>query len=157
MRRSRVVRITPALVLLLLLAACNDTTLVTVSKALHDYSVALNGIQNTVIAANAQGLMTTEETAPIVQLLFKLNEAGKRASALTRNLSTLPPDKANQLSSILNPVLQEVQGALSSGLFGIKNAQTRDNILGALTTAQVALSTITSLLPQPAPAPTGGK
>ncbi len=149
MHRNKAARAIAVVAFLLALTACPESTLKTIAKSLNDYSVALNGVQVTIIQAHTQGLISTEETKPIVLLLVKLNQAGQQASALTRNLNSLPAPTAGQLTSILTPVIQSLQEAVSSGLLGIKNQQTRQNILAGLSTAQLALSTITALLPKP--------
>jgi hypothetical protein len=130
----------------LFLVSCNDPMLTKVSKGLADYSVAIHGVETSVIQANQQGVLTVDQTRPIVQLLVKLNSAGQQASALTRNLTTLPAASKSQLVTITAPVITAIEQAISSGLFGIPDGAVKSNILLSLNAALLALNTIEPLL-----------
>ncbi len=131
---------------LMLLTGCKDATLTTVSKALNDYAAAIHGVGTTVMQAQAQGIITVDQARPVVELLLKLNQAGQQASGLTRNLTTLPAASKSQLFATLNPVIMALQQAVSSGLVGIPEGATKQNILLGLNTALLALNTIQPLL-----------
>lgn len=127
-------------VLVLSLAACTDQDLVTLSQALKDSAAAVGTLQTTVIAANAQGLISEDDTRTILTVAVSVNQAGLQATAMTRTLTTLKQaDRANLLV-VLQPVVNSVAAAVNSVPLGI-SPNTRANIVLLLQAIQAALNT----------------
>jgi len=96
---------------LVLVPACTDNDLLTVSKALNDTASAVGVIQSTAIAANQQKTLSDDATSQLLTLTVKITTAGQQASAVTRKLSTLAPADKAKLLSILTPIIAAVSQA----------------------------------------------
>ncbi len=153
-------RISPRFVLILALAlpvslaselACARTSavtpapvspLTTVAKAVNDIATANSTITTTIIAANAQGLISNGDTQAILNICQQIAQADAQASLLIRGLSTLPAAQQTNVWAILKPVLATVNTSLQNGLLGVKDANTRATVSLALATLQAALTAV---------------
>lgn len=129
-----------ALMLLLVVSACTDQDLVTVSKALNDTAQGVSVLQTSVINANKTALLSDDATRTFLELSIKINQAGLTAVDLTREINKLAPADRSRLLVILNPIIDVVREARTQGLLGIKNEQTKANIDAALFTIATALN-----------------
>jgi len=109
-------------------------------------------LQTMVIAANKQNLIPDSDTESIIRLCYKINDASQRASTVTRNLTKLTAPASSSVLAILQPVIQGVQDALSTGTLGIKDGPTKSAVTAALVAIQTGLNTAQVVL-----AATGGK
>ena len=142
-----------ALVLIVSLTACAtksgttapatpSTALQKLATRIDDAAKAVGTLQTTVINANQAKLISDSETASILAICSKMNQAGLQASALTRQYTTLPAGTGPTLLQIINPIVAAVQNALSSGLVNITNQTVRNDVQAALTTLQAALAAV---------------
>ena len=127
-------------------ASCGDSDLKKVAKALQITAESIGTLQTTVIDANALGLVSQEDTAQILELCIKANQAGKEATAVIRAISELSDPTRAQLVGILAPVIRSVGRLLDEGTLAIKNEETRGKVRLALLTAQSALNTVQIVL-----------
>jgi len=145
--------LTSILVLVLLVnVGCTDANLVKLSQALSDTATAMGTLQTTVIAANKQGLISDTNTETILRLCFKINAGGQEASKVARALTKLTAPSSSSILSILTPVIAAVNDAVTTGVLGITDANTKNTIYTTLVAIQTALNTAQAIL-----AATGGK
>ena len=140
-RHTQGILIVP-LLLVLSLTACTDRDLQAVSSALSDTAKAVGVFQETVINANAQGLLSETGTRQLLQVSLRVNAAGQQAVTITRNLSKLAPENRSQLLQILKPVIDSVAEADAQLVRVIPEPRVRANIASALTLIQTTLNTI---------------
>ena len=94
----------PVLALALMAGACSDNALQTVSRGLVDIAASVGTLQTTVIAGNKSGVISDDDTGAILTVCAQINAAGQQASALTRDLTSLPaPQKSQVLSRLSKP------------------------------------------------------
>ncbi len=137
---QRAIALVAVLSLCLVASACSDASLTKTAAAIQDLQLGLTTIQTTVIDGNKAGAISDDQTATLLQLCVKLNQAGLQASAITRGLTKLAPADRGNLALILAPVLASVQGAIDSGLVGIKDAALQAKIRTVLLTVQTTLN-----------------
>lgn len=118
------------------------TALQKLATGIDDASKAVAALQTTVINANTQKLISDSETAAILTICSKVNQAGLQTSALTRQYTTLPAGTGPTLLQIINPIVAAVQNALATGLVNITNATVKNDVQAALTTLQAALAAV---------------
>lgn len=124
----------------LLISGCTDSDLLKLAHALRDTSNAVAAIQHTVISANKNGLMSDNDTRPILQLMVKVNNAALAADMATRKLAVLAPADRGNLAQILSPLV----GVLSDSdavTAAIKNPKARKDIQASLQLIQAAVTT----------------
>jgi hypothetical protein len=137
----------PIIVLVILVSACTDQDLVTVSKALKDTAQSVAVLQNIVIAANSQHLLSNAVTRQLLEAAMSVNRAGRQAVEITRNLNRLTPGDRRDILSILQPIIIALADTQNSVVSTIPDMQTRTNIqttLGliqaSVNSAQIALA-----------------
>ncbi len=119
--------------------ACTDA-LKTTAKSLNDAALAVSALQNTAIQANTLGVMSRDETARILGICQRINNAGLQAQTVTRNYTALPAGSAN-VTSIIHPVLVSVQQAvMDDSIVNLKDPNVKKDILLALDIIQTALA-----------------
>jgi hypothetical protein len=146
MKRPQIFLILPLLLFLQLQNSCKDADLEKIRTGLQTTADAMATVQTTVITANQQGLLSTDDTRSILLVCKKIDQGGKQAALIAKAVSKLDDPTKLQLLGILNPVLDAVNESLTNGLLGIKNPQTYQKVQGALVTIQTTLTTIQSLL-----------
>ena len=134
--------IASVLLLAMMTAGCKDNDLENVSKGLLVTAESIGVLQQTVIEAEKLGVISTQDTASILTLSIKVNEAGKDAVAITRAISKLDQPNKEAILKILIPVIKAVDDCVANGLAGIKNEQTKQKIRGILLGIQSALNAI---------------
>lgn len=139
MKRNNAVLI---LALLVLTVSCSDSELQKIAKGLLATGKAVQVAQSTVIEANRQGLVSDADTAEVLLVCLKINRAGQDVSLLIRNLEALGAGDRETILQVLRPCVSLLQSTLDSGLTGIKNPQTLQEVRGLLLTIQATLNTI---------------
>lgn len=140
MKRARR-NFTAALLMILLLVACSDQDLVTLSKALNDSAKGISVFQTTVIQANTDKLLSDQTTKKLLEATVKVNEAGQQGVQMTRALSKLSPQDRSNVLQVLRPVIDQVNSILNTDIVTIPDPKTRDTIRAALFIVQTALNT----------------
>lgn len=94
---------------LLFAPSCKDKDLEKVSKALVVTADTLGTIQTAVIDANKQGLLSIDKTRAILEVCLKVDQAGKEAVFVTRQVNKLTEPSKAQILGILVPVIKAVE------------------------------------------------
>jgi hypothetical protein len=141
MTKSQLVAtLVPIIVVVILVSACTDQDLVTVSKALKDTAQSVAVLQNTVIAANSQHFLSDAETRQLLEAAMSVNRAGRQAVEITRNLNRLTPGDRRDILSILQPVIAALADMQNSIVNTISDTQTRTNIQASLGLIQASMN-----------------
>jgi hypothetical protein len=147
--RSASLRRTVLVSLILLVAAaqasCSDKDLKKVSQALVETSVAVGTIQSVVLESNRQKFLSDEDTRIFLEFSVKINEAGLKATALTRGINRLDQADRGNLILILKPIVQAIADAQrDSGR--IRDAGTKAKIQTALALIQAQMTLTQTIL-----------
>lgn len=139
------------LAVMVLLAACNDNQLATVSNALYDTAHGIAVLQATVIDGNKQGLISESDTRKILTVVDQIDTAGKQSITLTRNIQKLNIQKLNtqdktSLLVLLQPILVAINDAVATDTVGIKDDKTKQAVQTVLVAIQTSLNVINSTL-----------
>lgn len=124
------------------LVGCSDPDLVQVAKSLDETAIIVGTLQTTVIEAERQQLISTNDTRTLLTISMQVSQAGKEAVAITRALSTLEPANRSQLLTILTPVINSVNQLVGQGVGGITDPTTRQTIQTILATLQTTLNVV---------------
>ncbi len=124
-------------VCLLLVTACADADLATVAQALNDAASGVGILQTAVLSAADQHLISVPVTRTFLTLATRINQAGKEAVAVTRQINALVPADRSNLLQILTPVIAAVANAQT---VLIDNPTAQQNIRAALLLIQTALN-----------------
>lgn len=116
------------------------TPLTAVAQAVTDIATADNTITTTIIAANAQGLISNSDTAAILSITQTIANGDAQASLVVRGLSTLTAAQQTNVWVILRPIVAVVNTSLQTGILGIKDPNTKATVQLALTLLQAALT-----------------
>lgn len=138
-RRISQKRLAIALLLCFALSACKDD-MRALANALNDTANAVATIQQVVIAANQNGLMTVAQTRPVLEMTAKVATAGGQATEIAKKLNELKPEDRTNLSLVLAPITQALldgNGPVSQ----IPDPAVRQRVQGAVTTITTALTT----------------
>ncbi len=138
--RNTNLRVLIVLTLVLTLTACSDGQLTKLSQSLDDVAKGVGAAQSIVIAAQAQGNMSVDDTARILQLCAKINTAGQQATAVTRKITSLDAASRGNILAILQPIVSAVNDAVSNGTVGITNQTVKQTLQAALVAIQTGLS-----------------
>ncbi len=125
-----------------LCATACQSPLQAVETSLRVVGTSVMTIQDAVLAGNAEGSISDDDTEKILNVCRQVAVAGQEATDLTTNLATLEAPQKNQILAIMNPVLAAVTDAVQNGTTGIKNTATKSKVLAALTTLKSTLLTI---------------
>lgn len=135
--------------LVVVASSCNQTSLAKVSKDLNQTTQAMHVLQQTVINANKQipPVISTDTAVKLMVICLKIDQATEQSIQLTRTLNELDSATSANLLAILQPVLLQVNTALSDiGLLQIKDTNTRTTIQITLTALQTSLTEIQLLI-----------
>ena len=131
------------LVLFMSLAACTDKNLQAIADAENAIPQAVVVVANTSTTLVQQGSMSPTEGAAVARILTDVVNANAHAVQATRAINSLTPATKAQISSIVTPIIQEIQAEVTSGdVFQIKN----QNAKIAITTALTALATTLQII-----------
>jgi len=140
-RQSKIV----VLLLFLFLSACGDRDLQTLAKALDDTAHGVAILQNVVIEANAQNLISENATRSLLEFSVKVNLAGQDAVVLTRNLNSLGETDRQKLLQILSPVIQTIATGQTLAA-AITDVNARQRVMAALSLIQASLNSANLVL-----------
>jgi hypothetical protein len=147
MHTKAIARIRCALILVPLLAfmslaACTNA-LQDIAKAEAAIPQAVTIVANTSTQLVNTGAMTPEEGGKVATILTDVINANVRAVAATKAIASLDPTSKATISQIVNPIIAEIQGAVTTGdVAQIKNPTAKI----AITTALSALSTTLAII-----------
>ncbi len=113
-----------------------------VAQAINDIQQGNKSFAQTVVASNAQKLLSDATTKNLLNISLKISQGGDQAAAVLQGLTTLPPGTKVTLWTVLKPVSQAVNDALQSGLIPITDQNTKTTVQAVLTTIQGALAII---------------
>lgn len=119
-----------------------DATITKVAISLLDIARITGTLQNSVITANTQGLMSVDNTQRVLTICGKINTFVSQASAITRGQANLPPAERSKLAGLVNPIIQTFAQDMNAGLLGINDQKTKDIISAELLTIQTTLTSI---------------
>lgn len=139
MRTNRIRILISLIVVALVLTACQDKDLQTLSKALDDSAHGVAVLQMVVIEANDQHLITDDAARPIMEFSVKVNSAGQDAVAIARNLNSIDPVSRQKLLTVLAPVIQVLANGQTLGN-AITDAGVHQKVTAAMSLIQVALN-----------------
>ena len=131
---------------LLCLVGCSDKALQTVAKASRDIAAANLAIQNTVITAQQSGAITVEQARYVIEISLKIAQADQQVNAAIAGLNALAPADKSKILAILQPVIDAVNQAVTTGVVPIQNQTIKTSIMAALTTIQAALATVKAVV-----------
>lgn len=132
----------PILALFLALSGCSGD-LQTIAKAEDSITKAVKIVADTSTQLVSSDAMTTDEAAKVSAILTHVENADRRAIAATKAVASLDPATKATLSQIINPIIAEIQGAVTIGdVAQIKN----QNAKLAITTALSALTTTLAII-----------
>lgn len=132
-----------SLPLILLLASCGPADLKKVAQGLDALATATGTAQTTIIEMNKLGQIDTETTRTILNAFMQVNLAQKQAVSITRQLTKLDNPTALQLQQIMQPVAESLKLLISQGVAGIKNEETKQQVLLSITSVQSIVTAIT--------------
>jgi hypothetical protein len=132
--------------LMLLTAGCNPNTLQTVLKAEAGITAGCSTAFTVVAAGATQGTISTADATAIMQVLLQVEQANRQAITATTTINALNATNAASLLTILTPVNTALSNAISTGLVGIKDPATQQNVKLALTTIQTLIVSIDAVL-----------
>lgn len=132
--------------LLIAAVGCSDKALTTVAKASRDVAAANLAIENTVLSANQTGTLTDAQARPFIELHLKIGQAGLLVDKAVAGLNALAPADKAKILAILQPLIDSVNQAATTGVIPITNQTVKTEILAALTTIQAALATAKAVL-----------
>jgi hypothetical protein len=135
-----------SIMLLLFTQACSDKALQTTAKASRDISAANLAIQNTVIQAQQSGALTIDQARPIIQVTLTVAQADQQLNAAISGINALAPADKSKILAILQPVIDAVNQAVTTGVVPIQNQTIKTSITAALTTIQAALATVKAVV-----------
>lgn len=120
--------------------AAPKSSLQVVQSTLLDIAQSVGQVQNAVIGANNQKLISDATATQILTVTQKIALAGKQADAIILGASTLTPGNKASLLALFQPVAQAISDSITTGLVSIKDQGTANNIRLLLTTIQGAFS-----------------
>lgn len=141
-------RILAAILLSVVMTACQQADAKKVGDAIGKVQVAVSGLRNTVHTANTltPQAITDEHAMVIYKICDKLDNAGIEADKATRSYSQLPAGTKPQLAALVNPILTAIDDSIANDLISIKDPVTRQNIQAALATISSGLVVIQSVV-----------
>lgn len=96
----------------------------------------------TVDPVTGQRVISDEVAIKILDACVEISKAGKAATELTKNLALLNEQSSTQVLQIIQPLIKFVDNLTNTGLVGIKNLQTKQEIQLILLSLQSTLSII---------------
>lgn len=138
-------RAIPLATLIVLFCACPQDPYLVVAKSLNIIADTLQTTQKTVFAAEANGMIERNDARAIVDVLMRLNEAGRQAKKVTEAIYKLDPESKKQVSTLLQPFVASLEECLDKNLLGIKNEKTKAEVRAGLETLLTTLRTISSV------------
>jgi hypothetical protein len=135
-----------SVLLLLLMSACADSNLQTVSKDMLIVSTALGQLQSDLILANQNKLLDDPTTARIMKICIQANVAGRQVDAVLRGISKLDPQSRSSVIALLTPISQALDPTQLEFVAGIKNPETKQKIDGAFILMRTTISGIQIVL-----------
>lgn len=140
------VKLLAVIALALLLFGCTDKALQTTAKASADIAAANAALGNTVMSAQAVGAITADQARPILQVTLQIAQADQQVNSAISGVNALTAAQKTQISAIIQPIIQAVNGAVNQGVLPITNQSIKTSILASLTTIQAALTVIQGVL-----------
>jgi hypothetical protein len=136
-----------AVVMLLSMAACNASTAQKLSQASDVFSKALLTFQQGEQLAVQAGKISAQEDTVIQGALIQVGTAGQALNKAIRANESAPNVEAE-----LNNVIDAVNSLIQSGVGGIKDVNTKQELNLALTGAEAAIAVIASVVGSKSPA-----
>ncbi len=144
MRPNR--KIINAIVLsLVLVAACKDATLQSVSNQLNVIAKSMKTLHETVVSANENHLISNDDTAKIMLMEIQVNQAGRDAVAATKQIAQLSPTDKAKILGIIKPIFAVIGNEVLASN-AIKDVNTRQQVQLLLIATQTAMNTINATL-----------
>lgn len=105
------------LALVAMAAACEDSDIQKVATALNTATKTVGGVQDGVIAAHdtlGEEVFSKADADALVEICKEVQMAIVLANNLTREFSELPPGGRDQVLEILIPVIETLEGAVTT-------------------------------------------
>jgi len=135
-------RIAAALLLLVVLAACQDATLKKIAQAELDVEQTQATAIKSLDTLYSAGSITAADVQTVGGILKQINVANGQAIAITKNLAQLDPASRSNLRDIIVPLLNAVNAGLTNGVINIKDPTARASISASLSAIAVSLTII---------------
>ncbi len=131
---------------LFVLVGCSDKALQITAKASRDIAAANLAIQNTVIQAQQSGAISVEQARYVIEVSLKIAQADQQLNGAISGVNALAPADKSKILAILQPVIDAVNQAVTTGVVPIQNQTIKTSIMAALTTIQAALATVKAVV-----------
>ena len=128
------------------LSACSDQALTKTAKAMNDIAITNGQLEQSIMAAQAQNLISVNDAAAILGICQKIDAGGLATNQIIRGQAKLSPAQRSSILTILRPIVQAVNNGLATGLVPIQDPGLKVKIQAALTTIQIALAGIEIVL-----------
>jgi len=152
--------IVPILLAVCFTMGCEDSQIAKAAKGLDVMAHSIGSLQDIAISSNSEGYLSDTETANILDVCLKLNQAGQQGVILVRdyynNLKALEGNSVAQrrledstmlrLTTLLKPILTTANDSLEKNLLGIKNDKAKERVRAAILIAQTAINTLQGVL-----------
>lgn len=126
--------------------ACTDQDLLKVAKGLDAVAVSVGQFQTTVIEANTQHLLSESVTRKLLTIALKVDQGGKEATQVVKQLQQLAPADRVKIMAILAPVIKAVSDSVNNDLIPITDPEAKQKVQLALLAVQSGLNTVNLIL-----------
>jgi hypothetical protein len=113
-------------------------------KIAHSYeaaSAAMDTLQDAVLAAKSQNLLSASETGNIARVALRVDKGLKESVIATRHVAQLDEAQRTGLRNLLNPILAALdEMAADPAILGIKNEVKRSEIRALISAVQTTLT-----------------
>jgi hypothetical protein len=146
-QRVRDVQMVSVLLLTVSMYACvKNTSGDSVPAPIHTAAVvtlkiadSVKAVQDSVIAAQSSGAISTDDASTVLLLCIRLNQAGLLVDNAIRGEVNLSSAQVKTVSDIVSPLADAVQKAIATDVVRIKDPATQQKVQAALVTIQTAI------------------
>lgn len=146
---NRYLRRVLALALFIGMTACMKSTsttppnpvapIATGAKITLEISKDLRTVEDGVRQANSLKLLSDADTAAVLRVTYRLNQAGLDANKVLRSQTTLAPDQKVSLTTLLTPLISAIQTAIDQDVIKITDANRRAQVQATLLAIQTTI------------------
>lgn len=142
----RLLSITTLCALCFAQTACDDD-LKTVAKTLNVIAAQVLVVQDIVIAAEENDLISEDDARVVITITARIGRAGREAVALTKSLAELNESDRHNLLVVLTPITETVDRLLDDETLSlIEDASTREKIEAAFIALKATIVTAQLIL-----------
>jgi hypothetical protein len=142
---KRLIALSALFAALVLAGGCEGDEKEKIAKSLAIASKAMYSLQETVIEAHKQGMVSDETVKEILLTCIDVNQAGRAAAQYLKVVEEVTPEVKQRVFIILAPAVASVSRAMTK-VDAIEDLLTRAHLKTFLITAGAALSGVSSAL-----------